>query len=906
RLAAIWSDVLGLPRIGIEDNFFDLGGDSLRAVRVLSAAHEAELPLSVWMVLQAKNLAELALMVQPATDPVPVQDDLPLLPGHLRQLETGVSGGRTVRLPLTRAVDTELLERAVRTVVRHHEALRLQYLLTDEDPRARLTGLGDEPIVQVLDLSPVAADDRESAVAQALSEANASVDAERGVLLRARLVRFDPASPGELWITLHDLTADRSSWSVVLGDLNSAYRQYGEGRSEVSLAPVATPLHSWAGALAEQARSEEVLDQAGLWLNRPEAAALPTDHQREHHANGAFDTVTATLPSELTDRLLADPHPEHLVLGALARTLARWTGSERVNIDVTRDPRHDRARKDALARTVGRLSYTCPVSLRVAKTGDAADSYRSVSRQLRTLPAPAHGFELLRYLAPDAALAAELAELPEAEVGFAFAPPTELGTDETLAFVPERIAPVPDGARPHLLDVEADVYGGRLYLRWTHSTAVHDRRTVERLVADQLEELASLLRQEPGSSSTGSGNTPGGSPGSSPGGSRSGSPSSTPGGSTGTAAADPLRSLSGGIEDVMARNGIPGAGLALIQDGRTVAVGSFGVLEAGSSEPVAPDTLFAAGSISKHVTTFTVLRLVSQGLLDLDTDINEYLSSWQAPSSPGHPVTARLLLANLAGFAQSPALSDGYRPLDPVPTVLDVLNGRAPARTPALAAAEVPGRVFRQNSLNFSVLQQAMTDITGESYPDLARRLVFEPLAMADSGYAALLPDEAGRHYARGHDAAGRPTPDGYYVNPEAAAGGLWTTAADLASLAAEVRRCYLGAEGALVDRALVQEMLRPQSDRAYGWSTILDTTGEDLEFGHGGQAAGYQAMTWMRVHSGLGLVMLSNAVTGRELVRHLISAVLSGRTRMAGVWQQAIDDAVQRERAAAGPDPRR
>ncbi|MFJ9444989.1 serine hydrolase [Kitasatospora sp. NPDC101235] len=124
------------------------------------------------------------------------------------------------------------------------------------------------------------------------------------------------------------------------------------------------------------------------------------------------------------------------------------------------------------------------------------------------------------------------------------------------------------------------------------------------------------------------------------------------------------------------------------------------------------------------------------------------------------------------------------------------------------------------------------------------------------------------------------------------AAGGLWTTAADLAALAAELRRCYLGRERGLVATELVREMLTPQSARAYGWSTILDTTGGDLEFGHGGQA-----MTWMRVHSGRGLVMLSNAVTGRELIRHLIATELSGRTRLTGEWQRVIEEAVGRER---------
>ncbi|MDH6708280.1 CubicO group peptidase (beta-lactamase class C family) [Kitasatospora sp. MAA19] len=323
----------------------------------------------------------------------------------------------------------------------------------------------------------------------------------------------------------------------------------------------------------------------------------------------------------------------------------------------------------------------------------------------------------------------------------------------------------------------------------------------------------------------------------------------------------------------------------------------FGSVDAAGPEPVTPETAFLAGSISKHVTTVAALRLASDGLLDLDRDVNGYLSEWRMPTEPGHPATARMLLSNLGGLADRPQLSDGYHRHDVVPSLLDVLHGRSPARTPAVELAQQPGTEFRQNSLNFSVLQQAMTELTGESYPELTRRLVFEPLGMTGSSFDPCWPDTEGRPFAHGHDADGRQVSAGYYANPEPAAGGLWTTAADLAALAAELRRCYLGRERGLVATELVREMLTPQSGRAYGWSTILDTTGGDLEFGHGGQAYGYQAMTWMRVHSGRGLVMLSNAVTGRELIRHLIATELSGRIRLTGEWQRAIEEAVGRER---------
>lgn len=175
-----------------------------------------------------------------------------------------------------------------------------------------------------------------------------------------------------------------------------------------------------AGALPE------LLDQGERWLARPPATALPTDGG--DHPNDDDDVTTATtvtvLPADLTATLLADPRPAHPVLATLGRTLARWAGGERIEIDVLTDPRHDPDLGPALSRTVGPLTDTHPVSLRLPADRDTAATVAAVSRQLRALPAPVHGYGLLRHLAPDADLAAELAALPPAQVRFSWSPST--------------------------------------------------------------------------------------------------------------------------------------------------------------------------------------------------------------------------------------------------------------------------------------------------------------------------------------------------------------------------------------------------------------------------------------------------------------------------------------------------
>ncbi|MGN9759246.1 amino acid adenylation domain-containing protein, partial [Streptomyces sp. SD31] len=871
RLAAIWCELLGVDGVSVEDGFFDLGGDSLRAVRMLTECREAGLPVAMWMILQARSLGDLASLTAAAEadDARFPQDGMPLLPGHVKWLDGYADGARTVRVPWDGRADADVLRQALGAVLRHHQALRL-VLDTDASPAvARLTETESDgdALLRVADLAAVPAERRAEAVREAVAESAADVDARGGAPLRATLVRFDDAPDDELWLSGHRLALDEGSWTVVLDDLATAVRQLARGRA-VQLPEVPVPLHGWARQLAEQARSEELLDQAEAWLGVPEAATLPVDHGDARDATGVGNTVTVSLPPEETAALLADDRPERMLLSTLGRVLARWADADRIGVELTVDPRREASDEAAaLARTVGPLTDAVPVSLRMPRDRGPAADLTSVTRQLRALPAPRHGHGLLRWLAPDPDVAEELAALPAPQVRFGFTPATQT-RDTERPFVPEH-AVVQDSQLPAglLLDVDARVHGDRLYLRWTHRTAVHEESTVRKLAEEQVAELGALLRDGARRPRRG--------------------------------AAPATAGVRDAVEEVMARHGIPGASLALVRDGEIAEVHAFGVQGTSHAVPVTDGTLFAAGSISKHLTAFTVLRLVSEGLLDLDRDINEYLTSWQVPD--GRPVTARLLLGNQAGFAEHPDLTEGYRRHDPVPTVLDVLNGRSPARTPAAHRQDEPGAVFRLTPVHYSVLQQAMTDLTGEAYPDLVRRLVLDPLGMTASGFEPRFPDVSRRDFAHGHDASGAPVPDGYYVNPEAAAGGLWSTAADLAALAVQVRRCRLGLAGSLVDQDLVREMLTPRSGRMYGWSTIVDDSSGDLEFGHGGQAYGYQAMTGLRLHSGVGAVLLTNAVAGRELVRHVIATTWAERTRTAGLWQRAIDEAVRREHGGNG-----
>ncbi|MEU8961058.1 serine hydrolase, partial [Streptomyces sp. NPDC048491] len=348
-----------------------------------------------------------------------------------------------------------------------------------------------------------------------------------------------------------------------------------------------------------------------------------------------------------------------------------------------------------------------------------------------------------------------------------------------------------------------------------------------------------------------------------------------------------------GIDAVMADNHVPGIAFAFIREGAVAAVEGHGVLAAGSHAPVTERTLFQVGSLSKHVTALGVLCLVDRGIVELDADIEDYLTSWHLDETPETPgaVTLRMLLGHRAGLAQHRGFA--CRPGEPVPTLLNLLEGRPPVTTPPVCRELAPGAVFRKSSTHYWVLQQVLEDATGEPFEPLMRRLVLEPLGLADTSFDQYHPYTAGLPVALGHDAHGSTLKGGWRARAHLAAAGLWTTAADAARFMVAVRDALLGTPGALVPHALARELLAGETGTFYGLGTIVDDSDDDLEFGHGGEPSGYRNMAISRLHGGTGFVVLTNADSGTAVVKHLAAELGRahagfGSGRLASDWRNA------------------
>ncbi len=319
---------------------------------------------------------------------------------------------------------------------------------------------------------------------------------------------------------------------------------------------------------------------------------------------------------------------------------------------------------------------------------------------------------------------------------------------------------------------------------------------------------------------------------------------------------------------------VPGVSLAVINNYKLEWNRGYGTLEAGKSEPVTVSTLFQVGSMGKPLTAVAALRLVDRGKLDLDEDVNKFLVSWKVPNNGSWTprVTLRHLLSHTGGLTVETYA--GYPRDHKIPNLLQVLNGTKPANSMPVRVNMIPGTQHRYSSGGYAVLQQLLIDVLEMPFPELMQELVLGPLGMNQSTFQQPLPKALEPYAASGHRNGGQPVIGKWFVYPEMAGGGLWSTPSDLARFVIELLRVGTGMEGGILSTEIMREMLSPHADSMagpVGLGVFLEEKGVDLGFSHIGGNEGFASKMMGYFQSGMGAVVMTNwhyGLLADELVR--------------------------------------
>ena len=375
------------------------------------------------------------------------------------------------------------------------------------------------------------------------------------------------------------------------------------------------------------------------------------------------------------------------------------------------------------------------------------------------------------------------------------------------------------------------------------------------------------------------------------------------------------RTLQLPLEQWMQALSVPGVSAVVIDDYRIAWSKAWGVTTPGpQGSPVTTGTIFQAASIAKPVTALAVLRQVEAGGLDLDADINRYLRTWRLPASEiqaGEDVSLRRLLAHVGGI--TPGGFAGYAPGEPMPDLVQVLEGAAPATNAAARVVSRPGTDVAYSGLGYTLLQLALQDHLRQPFEAILQDTVLRPLGLHDSTFEPSLPDALRTRAAAGHLGVGAPVEGGWRLYPEQAAAGLWTTPTDLATLVIDVAKAARGERGHLLTPDMARQMLSRQAE-GMGLGFVVRDGSSHGYFAHSGGNTGYFAHVEMLADTGQGIVIMSNSDAGQALASLLIASVaneydwpLPDRRQVTGARAERVfaqHDRVATRRTAVDVDP--
>lgn len=326
------------------------------------------------------------------------------------------------------------------------------------------------------------------------------------------------------------------------------------------------------------------------------------------------------------------------------------------------------------------------------------------------------------------------------------------------------------------------------------------------------------------------------------------------------------------IEDRMEHFNVPGVSIALLDNGKIQWAKGYGIANTQNNRTVNSNTLFQAGSISKPLAALSVLKLAEEDRLDLDANVNRYLEDWKLPENKfteDSSVTPRKLLTHTAGTTVHGF--PGYARSDTMPTITAVLDGKG--NTPAVRVDTTPGARWSYSGGGYTVLEKVVEDVTDMPLDEYMAREILRPMDMSNSTYEQPLPEDKYQYASAAYDQKGELIEGLWHNYPQQAAAGLWTTPSDLLKYCSEIQNIHAGKTDGILKPATVNSMLTKHKNN-WGLGPQLKGASDSLRFQHGGKNAGFSNMMTCFANKGSGVVVMTNADNGVNLMNEIIYSV--------------------------------
>jgi amino acid adenylation domain-containing protein/non-ribosomal peptide synthase protein (TIGR01720 family) len=513
-LCGIWAKLLKVERVGVHDNFFELGGDSILSIQVIGRAREAGVQLTPRQIFECQTIAELVEVagvtasVKAGTDSVWSANPVPLTPIQAAFFQWRLADpgyyNQAVMLELKPDVDSALVKQVLGELLQQHEVLRMKYEQGDQGSLQLCKERAPEDFYENKDFSALDESDQKVVLELDADRVQASLDLEAGRLVAAVEYELGTGKNKRLLLVIHHLVVDGVSWRILLADLERGYELIKNGQAP-SFGKT-TSFRKWSEWVRQYGSEEQLKQEMAYWCAEPrrKVKPLPKDLElagTQDDTTEDLQTVVVSLEEQETRELLQEvPRIYHtqindVLLTALGRVCAEWTGGRQVLVDLEGHGREEVLAGMDLSETVGWFTSIYPVLLEVDEDWEAGKALKQTKEQLRRVPNRGFGYGVLRYVTGDDAIRRQLAELPQSEISFNY-----LGQFDQVFRESKLFRPAQEGSgrsvsrenhRQHVIDVGGMVANGRLQIGWTYNANVARRESIEKVA----QQYVSCLRE---------------------------------------------------------------------------------------------------------------------------------------------------------------------------------------------------------------------------------------------------------------------------------------------------------------------------------------------------------------------------------------------------------------------------
>ncbi|MGG0279141.1 amino acid adenylation domain-containing protein [Bacillus pacificus] len=510
-LTTIWKRVLGVKKVGIYDNFFEIGGDSILSIQIISQASQVGLKLTPKQMFECPTIAELA-QVAIETQGVQAEQgivigDVPLTPIQCWFFEQEhphtEHWNQSMLLRVKERLDVQLLEGAILNLIKHHDALRFRYeQLPNGTWRQRNEGTDELSVLHVVKRNKVNEKEWNKIIQEEMNINQASFNLVTGPLMRVVYFEDNLTGNDRIFWVIHHLVVDGVSWRILLEDLQVVYNQMKQGQ-EVRLPAKSTSFKEWSERLqtySDSGISKEVLDYWNEQVEK-EIMTIPMDYPIQETTEESIDQVTRTLGVEETQALLHEVPVTHktrineVLLAALGQAIVDCTNQQTVSIHLEGHGREEMIEGIDLSRTVGWFTSIYPVHLNFQGTKTPIEGLKAVKEQLRRIPNQGVDYGILRYLNKEI--------LPfhqqKPPISFNYLGQFDQVFSKESLFMQEAgftfLDHAPDSKPSHLIDVIGMVKDEKLHFIWMYSREQFSKLKIQVIADGMLRHLCQLINK---------------------------------------------------------------------------------------------------------------------------------------------------------------------------------------------------------------------------------------------------------------------------------------------------------------------------------------------------------------------------------------------------------------------------